>query len=249
MIKIPEDMVKGTLHPTRKWGDLEILKYEGRREVKIRFVNSGVVRTTRAELIRKGVVEDVTVPSLFGVGFLGVGDYSPAEHKKEHVHWKGLLERSYCEKLAIKRPSYLEVYADFTWHNFQNFAPWCHTQKGFINRGWELDKDLLFKGNKIYSPDTCVFLPPEINVVIVRGTRKGQLPIGVTHSEHGSGYRAYCSNKGKTLSKRASSIEECFEWYKNTKEAVIKSLADEYSQLLDEVALEALYTYEVEWGD
>lgn len=249
MIKIPEDMIQGSLHPTRKWGDVEILNYSGRREVLVRFVNSGIVRETRAELIRQGIVEDTTVPSVFGIGFLGIGDYRPAEHKKEHVHWKGLLERSYCEKLVIKRPSYLEVYTDPMWHNFQNFAPWCHTQKGFYNKSWELDKDLLIKGNKVYSPKTCVFLPPKINNALVRGSRNSELPIGVCYSGNSMGYRAYCSDRGKTLSKRSESIEECFNWYKDTKESVIKSLADEYAHLLDEVAYEALYKYEVEWGD
>ncbi len=251
MIKIPDDMIQGTIHPTRKWGDVEILDYLGRRDVSVRFVDTDTVRTVRAELIRKGVVEDPMVASAFGIGFLGVGPYAPATNAKEHIHWKGLLERSYCPKLVLKRPTYLEVVADIKWHNFQNFAPWCHTQKGFINKGWELDKDLLIKGNKIYSPETCVFLPPAINAVLVKGkgTRDSALPIGVTYSEHGTGYRAYCSDKRKTLSKRSSSVEECFAWYKNTKECVIKSLADEYAHLLDEVAYKALYNYEVEWSD
>lgn len=251
MISIPQDMLQGTIHPTRKWGNVEIIEYVNSRDVYIKFIDTGIIRSTRSELIRQGVVEDPMVASVFGVGFLGVGPHSPAKNPKEHVHWKGLLERSYCPKLLLKRPTYLEVHADESWHNFQTFSSWCQTQKGFINKGWELDKDLLVKGNKVYSPNTCVFLPSEINVAIstVKSTRKGDLPVGVTNSEQGRGYRAYCSDKGKTLSKRSTSVEECFDWYKNTKENIIKSLADEYSHLLDVNAYEALYNYKVEWGD
>lgn len=249
MLKIPEDMLQGTIHPTRKWGDIEIISYLGSKQVIVKFSGTGVIRDTRAELIRKGIVEDLTIPSLFGKGFIGLGEHTSVYNHKEYVHWKGILERSYSEKLMEKRPSYLEVYTNTAWHNFQNFAPWCHTQKGFYHKGWELDKDLLVKGNKIYSPETCVFLPPAINPVLIKGTRTSELPIGVTYSDNSSGYRAYCSSDGKTLSKRSSSIEECFEWYKNTKEAVIKSLALEYSHLLDDIAFKALHNYKVEWGD
>lgn len=249
MIRVPSDMVEGYIHPTRKWGDIKILNYFGRRNVLIEFMNSGVIRETRAELIRKGIAEDLTVPSLFGVGFLGVGDYTPNNNSKEHVHWKGILERGYCPKLKLKRPTYTLTQVASTWHNFQNFAEWCQHEKGFFHKGWELDKDLLIKGNKLYSPETCVFLPQAINLLLVCGSRTNELPIGVTYSDNGVGYRAYCSNRGKTLSKRSSSIEECFSWYKATKEKVIQSLADEYKELLDEVAYKALYNYKVEWDD
>lgn len=247
MFKIPSDMMSGTIHPTSKWGDIEIIDYNGNREVLVKFVDSGVTKVTRSELIRKGIVEDVTLPCRFGYGFMGEGPFNSTENKKEHVHWKGLLERSYCIKFAIKSPSYSGVYTTAKWHNFQNFAEWCQTATGFGNKGWELDKDLLIKGNRVYSPETCVFLPYEINGLIVKGTRKSELPIGVTKSEYG--YRAYCSDRGKTLSKRSTSLEECFEWYKETKENIIKSMADEYKNELDSLAYEALYNYRVEWGD
>lgn len=249
MIKIPQDMRTGTVHPTRKWGDVEIISYTGRREVTVKFLQTGTIRITRAELIRKGIAEDPMVPSVFSVGYLGLGKYNPKDNQREYVYWKGLLERSYCPKLSAKRPTYLNCSAEPSWHNFQNFTDWCLSQNGFINLDWELDKDLLIKGNKIYSPETCVFLPKEINLVLVKGSRKHDLPIGVTYSDNGAGYRAYCSDRGKTLSKRSQSVEECFDWYKSNKERIIKSLADEYKPLLDEVAYAALCNYQVEWGD
>ena len=68
--------------------------------------------------------------------------------------------------------SYKGVEVCEEWYNFQNFAEWCETQK-FLNakdvkgKSYQLDKDILVKGNKIYSPDTCCFVPPEINSLFI----------------------------------------------------------------------------------
>lgn len=137
-----------------------------------------------------------------------------------------------------------------TFKDFQEFAEWCNTQKGF-KEDFQLDKDLLFKNNKIYSPETCVFLPREINKALIRMTcRRGMYPIGVTVDK--KGIRAKCAD---TLNNRIhligyfTSVEEAFEAYKSYKECVLKSLAEKWKDQIDSRAYNALMSYTVEITD
>lgn len=87
---------------------------------------------------------------------------------------------SYCKKY----PTYAVCTSDFK--SFQDFAEWCNSSVGYgiedVNgRPWCLDKDLLFYGNKVYSPGTCCFIPEYVNnSLISRGNDRGLYPLGVT---------------------------------------------------------------------
>lgn len=74
--------------------------------------------------------------------------------------WADLLRRCYSKRFLEKRSSYKGCTVCKEWHTFSNFKRWMEKQD------WEgkvLDKDLLSGDDKIYSPDTCVFLPSKIN--------------------------------------------------------------------------------------
>lgn len=120
----------------------------------------------------------------------GVGIYEKGRHEawvdnkntKEYETWNGIHKR--CEvggRFQKTRPSYIgcSVHRDFI--KFQDFAEWCQTQIGFDNDGWALDKDILVSGNKVYGPDTCVFVPVELNNLLThKQSTKGDLPTGVS---------------------------------------------------------------------
>lgn len=78
--------------------------------------------------------------------------------------WENMKQRCYSEKYQEKYPTYKGCYVCDDWLNYDNFKKWFdenynpETMKGFV-----LDKDILVEGNKIYSPDTCCFVPQEIN--------------------------------------------------------------------------------------
>ena len=107
---------------------------------------------------------------IYGIGFIGVGNYKSRNktgHTKAYNAWAAMLQRCYDSKLHLRNPTYKECSVIEEWYNFQNFAGWF--EKNYID-GYQLDKDLLIKGNKIYSPETCCFVPKEINLILGKPT-------------------------------------------------------------------------------
>lgn len=107
--------------------------------------------------------------SFLGIGYLGYGKYSSKINNKatkEYICWQNMLKRCYDKKFQEKQPYCSNVSVCKEWHNFQNFAKFYKENYPKIeNIKFQLDKDLLQQNikNKIYSPDTCVFLPQRIN--------------------------------------------------------------------------------------
>ena len=109
-----------------------------------------------------------------------------------HRTWTNMLERCYCSKKHARNPTYLGCSVTDEWKLFSNFKAWMETQDW---QGKQLDKDLLIKGNKIYSQNTCLFITKQINTFLnSREACRGDLPIGVTLSRRGDKYQAQCSN-------------------------------------------------------
>ena len=101
--------------------------------------------------------------SIYKKGFIGVGTYKAKSNGKDtnsYKSWKHMLSRCYDNKLHAKQPTYKECTVCKEWLNYQNFAEWF--EKNHVN-GFQLDKDLLVSGNKIYSEDTCAFIPRCLN--------------------------------------------------------------------------------------
>ena len=97
-------------------------------------------------------------PSVFGIGFIGVGDYKPSfngRNTKQYISWKGMLERCYSPKWHKEKPTYIGCTVCDEWLNFQAFAEWYDAS--YIT-GFQLDKDIKLIGNKIYSPENCKFV-------------------------------------------------------------------------------------------
>jgi hypothetical protein len=105
---------------------------------------------------------------------------------KEYELWRQMLNRCYGEKYQDIQPTYKGCNVSDNFLNYAYFYDWCQQQIGFKSidekgRSWHLDKDILFTGNKIYSEDTCVFVPREINNFFTdRGNDRGDYPVGVS---------------------------------------------------------------------
>jgi len=114
--------------------------------------------------VKRGGVRYPFHPSVFNKGYLGIGAHKANENNKKtkaYDTWKNMLKRSYDSKFHIKQPTYKDVEVCEEWLNFQTFSKWFE-QSNYQN-GWELDKDLLSVDNKIYSPETCLFIPQALN--------------------------------------------------------------------------------------
>lgn len=165
MRKTPSDMVAGTRHVTNKSGELEVVEYLDAYNVRVRFIDTGFEIATQASSIRSGEVKDKLRPSVFGIGYLGDGEFKTWANygrTKEYVAWQNMLQRCYDPKCHVKRPTYIGCSVCAEWHNFQNFAKWMSKQNC---EGKQLDKDIKVEGNKVYSPETCMFVTPAENVV------------------------------------------------------------------------------------
>lgn len=168
---------------------------------------------------------------------------------KEYSLWKDMLKRCYNTKYQEGKPTYIGCTVSDMFKHYKHFFEWCQNQIGFGNVDFQLDKDLLHKGNKEYNENNCVFIPIEINNVLVkRQLYRGELPIGV--AKHGKNYRARCSynGKGKTIG-TFTTPELAFQVYKTFKEAHIKELAEKYKDTIDPRAYKALMNYEVHIDD
>ena len=120
-----------------------------------------------------------------------------------------------------------------------------------------LDKDILNKGNKIYSPDNCIFVPNNINILFVkRDKSRGDYPIGVHYNKYAKKFQAQCSiynyKENKTKRKHLgyyNTTEKAFKVYKEFKEQNIKDIADYYKEQIPQKLYNAMYEYEVEIDD
>jgi len=106
--------------------------------------------------------------------------------------WKDMLSRCYDPKYQARYPSYIGCSVVPEWWSFMTFRAWM------VERDWqgrELDKDLLFPGNKVYSSTTCVFISSGLNrFTLDRGADRGEWPIGVCLDEQSGKFRARCRN-------------------------------------------------------
>lgn len=160
-MKIPQDMIPGTIHETKKYGKLEVLSYEKCNQIKVRFFNTGYERFSDYTFIRHGDLKDPFMPFVKGVGFYGEGKYKARENNKmtdAYAAWANMLQRCYCKDFHVRQPTYIDAEVCSEWHNFQVFAEWFYENYPTDGKRYELDKDIKLDGNKIYSPDLCVFV-------------------------------------------------------------------------------------------
>ena len=240
-------------------GDFKVLKYNDNRNVEIRFLKTGYETTVELGDIKKGNVKDPYSPSVCGVGILGT-EYPVRVNgvrTKEYVLWKNMLERCYSDSAyQKKRPTYKDCEVSENFKSYEYFYEWCQNQFGFSNDGngnpFHLDKDLLVKGNKIYSESTCVFIPREINQILVKSTAsRGEYLIGVCWSKTANAFKAMVRiNKGKQEFLGYFKTElEAFNAYKQAKEYFVKEQANKWKSQIDPRAYEALMNYEVNIDD
>ena len=238
----------GEKFTTKQGYEIEIVEYIDSKNIKVRF-EKGHALVVRMHDIKRGFIMNPLHPMTYGVGYLGIGEYKTKVNNVSTPYyrlWNKVLERCYSERYQIKNPTYKNCTISEEWHNFQNFAKWY--EENYIE-GFELDKDILVKGNKIYSPETCCFIPPEINTLLIKcdGSR-GIYPLGVYKVGHR--FASCLKKQGKNVTLGTfDTPEEAFQVYKTAKEEYIKEVADIWKPLIQPKVYRALYNYKVEIND
>ena len=239
-------------------GDFKILKYNDAYNVDVQFLKTGYEAVVQLGNIRNGEVKDPCVPSVYGVGILGTKYQAKINgvKTKEYTLWCSMLKRCYSDAYKKQRPTYESCEVSDKFKSYEYFYEWCNKQIGFSNDGngypFHLDKDLLVKGNKIYSESTCVFIPSEINSLLTKSTAsRGKHLIGVSWNNASKSFVArVAKNKGRSEHLGYYKTEiEAFNAYKVAKELYIKEQAEKWKDEIDERAYNALMDYEVSIDD
>ena len=248
----------GKVYKSKLSGDFKVLKYNDSANVEIQFLKTGYETSVQLTNIRNGYVKDLHLPSVYGVGILGTKYPSKVNGviTKEYDLWRSMLKRCYSDNYKKKNPTYEDCEVSDKFKSYEYFYEWCHKQIGFGVDGngnpFQLDKDLLIKGNKVYSENVCVFIPSEINTLLIkREALRGEHLIGVSWSKRNKAFRARVNkNKGKSEHLGYFNTEiEAFEAYKKAKEFFIKEQAEKWKSQIDPRAYEALINYTVEITD
>ena len=172
------------------------------------------------------------------------------DHIWQYKLWQNMLYRAYCPKHKLRFPTYVGVTVCNEWLYFGNFLEWINREVGYGGRkkGFALDKDLLIKGNKVYCPEACSFVPDAINLLLGNNAAiRGSLPIGVSQMKNSGTYRARlkCWGAEKHLGS-FKTPEEAFAAYKIAKEAHVKIVATQHRDSVKPAVYEALMNWKVE---
>lgn len=109
-----------------------------------------------------------------------------------HKAWQDMIRRCYSAKAHARRPTYVGCSVSPEWHSLMAFRSWMIVQPW---EGMELDKDILIPGNKVYSPETCIFVSTALNSFMTDCSAvRGDCPVGVSWHKQKGKYQAYCRN-------------------------------------------------------
>ena len=238
-------------------GTLVITEYINPHKVNVRFINTGYETSVRLDHILDGTVRDRLLPSIFGVGVVGDEKlYVNGKATREYTVWKSMLGRCYYDRYKQHCPSYENCFVTDNFKYLPYFTEWCNDQVGFNsldNKGkyFALDKDILSKSNKVYSEDTCCFVPAEINALFTKSNKiRGEYSVGVYFYKQSGKFAAQAWKNGKQRNLGYyNTSEEAFFAYKEAKEKRIKDLANKWRDQFDLRVYKALMNYEVEITD
>ena len=166
--------------------------------------------------------------------------------------WHKMFERSYNKKSLENNPTYTGCSVSLNFSDYQYFKDWCVNQTGFNSvdlRGnvFHLDKDILVKGNKVYSEATCCFVPKEINGFYTKANKiRGLFAIGVYFDKRSQKFIAGLSIEGKyKILGQYDNEWSAFIAYKQAKENRAKELAEKWRGQIDNRVYEKLINYKV----
>lgn len=170
-----------------KYGHMIITKYNNYNDVEVKFDNGYVSKHNSYRTFINGNITNPLYPTVVNKGYYGIGKYVTkinGKHTKEYLVWRTMLVRCYSHTYINKHPTYQKCYVCDEWLNFQNFAEWFHKNYYEIkNEIMDLDKDFMSLNNKVYSPETCIFIPQSLNkTIIYNGVKHSGLPVGVVYA-------------------------------------------------------------------
>lgn len=237
---------------------MKIIGYVNCMNIVVMFKDTGKTVNTTYQHFKLGDVTDEYYPSFKGNkvrGCIGHTKTKDSDHKYKRSYkvWSGILKRCCNENsphLAELYPSYDGCTVCDEWLCYENFEKWYNENYYEVDdETMHVDKDILVKGNRVYGPDTCIFVPQRINALFrsKRRDKKSSYPIGVSY-DHGYFVATARKDGVKTVTYHKT-VDDAFYSYKTMKEDIIKQVADEYKDKIPQKLYNAMYAYEVEITD
>ena len=243
------------INVNRQGYSMKVIEYYDSRNMIIEFQDEYKTRvkcTYRG--FKNGEIKNPNHKTVESVGYMGLGEYSYTTNPESYKKWCDMIIRCYNPYELNKHPTYIDCYIEDEMLCYQNFAKWYEENHYEIpNEALELDKDILYKGNKIYSKNTMILVPHRINCLFTKSSSKrGEYPIGVNYYKKYNCLVVRCQTLERRVHLGYFSLNEpfkAFTTYKNFKENYIKKVADEYKELIPAELYKAMYEYEVEIND
>lgn len=220
----------GHIYDSKSCGKFEVIYIESYRKIKVRFIITGFEVWVQGGQVTDGRISDKLSPTVYGVGRLGLVEGNPVDVKCYKI-WHSMIQRCYSDnyKTREKSRSYNDVTVCKEWLTYTTFRDWFNIN---YKEGYYLDKDLTVLGSREYNPESCSFIPNEINCLLLNaGRNRGKYPIGVHLDKGTNKYAAQVSVKGESGIKKKflgyhETPEEAFQTYKHFKENWVKSVAE-----------------------
>lgn len=224
------------------FGIFTVKNYTNAHDVLIEFDNTGYCYSVAAGNARRGLVKDNMAKTVYGVGCLGNGKYKSrlpnnGPCTKEYSTWSSMMHRCYGEERdETTLRNYIDCLVCEDWHNFQNFAKWCNSQPEMLYKNSSLDKDILVKGNRVYSPNACCFVPSQLNTAVT-GTKHqnstGKAGVWKFKDSYISEVTIFSAKSGLGS---FDNIDDAQFVYNKVKEAYIRALAEIYKSDINQKA-------------
>lgn len=182
---------------------------------------------------------------------VGVNDVKGLQNTVVYNTWRKMIKRCYAnDKSSNRRKDGKRAFLCEEWRYLSKFKEWF--DENYVD-GYQLDKDILSKGIKIYSPDTCCFVPQFINTLLGKNDAdRGEYPIGVSFDKRRKLFATQMSKWGKHVRIGwFNTIEKAFVAYKKAKEDYLKEVATLYFSegKINRDVYNALMNYEVSITD
>jgi len=199
-IKMNDNKKIGETKINNRGSKMTIIEYKNYHNIIVNFDEQDYSVKSTYKQFEIGGIKSPYDKTVFGHGYIGIGNYNVKKgekysNKKSYTAWVEMLRRCYYEKSQERFPTYKDCTVCSEWYNYQNFARWF--EENYYEIEGELmclDKDILVKGNKVYSPDTCIFAPSTINSIFTkRNSKRGDYPIGVTYHKKDKKYVSKCN--------------------------------------------------------
>ena len=237
--------------------ECEIIKYINASDIYVKFKETNKEFRGNYEAFCGGKIKDTFLPTVCGVGYIGYETVKEDDkYLQSYKSWRQILIRGYDKTFKEKNKSYSDCLVWDEWSYYGDFKKWFNENYYEVEgEQMHIDKDILYKGNKIYSPKTCCYVPQRINTLFTKSNvLRGKYPIGVSYRKDINKFISRCSvfNNGKKQNVHLGRFKtpiEAFSAYKEFKENYIKQVADEYKDKIPIKLYEAMYNYIVEITD